>query len=520
MGMNLDRSRLAPYTYLVGLFFLVAAGVRYILTRQFDTTFQVTLGLFVLGIAGGILLDPGRVRRLLSGRQARYGSNALLVSLAVLGIIGVVNYLIYQNPKSWDLTEDQQYSLAPETVKILDELDQPVQLKGFYTPSLSGARDNIRPLLEQYQVNSGGKLTFEFIDPDKNPAAVRQYGVTKDASIVVVMGDQTTVVQPVSEQDLTSALIRLANPGNRVVYFLTGHGEHDTASSTDTGYSQVAASLKAKNYTVTALNLLQSGKVPEDAQAVVIAGPQLALSSDEVKMLQDYQAGGGSLVVLYEPSVSTKISATDDPLQSYLEQTWGISFQDDLIVDFSSTLPLAGLASSYANHPITQRLQGQTTFYPTARSLAITTASAASRSVTALVNTSQGAWGETNIQMVVDSNQAQFDEGSDFPGPLAVGAVGQDSSSGSRLVVFGDSDFADNSYYFNYANGDLLINSIDWAAKQDALIDLTPKQSTSRFVAPPSIRMLGLVFLVTIILLPGGALGTGVIVWWQRRRRR
>jgi ABC-type uncharacterized transport system involved in gliding motility auxiliary subunit len=332
MGMNLDRSRLAPYTYLVGLFFLVAAGVRYILTRQFDTTFQVTLGLFVLGIAGGILLDPGRVRRLLSGRQARYGSNALLVSLAVLGIIGVVNYLIYQNPKSWDLTEDQQYSLAPETVKILDELDQPVQLKGFYTPSLSGARDNIRPLLEQYQVNSGGKLTFEFIDPDKNPAAVRQYGVTKDASIVVVMGDQTTVVQPVSEQDLTSALIRLANPGNRVVYFLTGHGEHDTASSTDTGYSQVAASLKAKNYTVTALNLLQSGKVPEDAQAVVIAGPQLALSSDEVKMLQDYQAGGGSLVVLYEPSVSIKISATDDPLQSYLEQTWGISFQDDLIV--------------------------------------------------------------------------------------------------------------------------------------------------------------------------------------------
>jgi ABC-type uncharacterized transport system involved in gliding motility auxiliary subunit len=520
MGMSIDRKRLAPYIYLLGVLFLIADGVRYILTRQFDTAFQVMLGLFVLGIAAGILLDPARVRRLLSGRQARYGSNALLVSVAVVGIVGVINFLVYQNPKSWDLTEDQKYSLAPETIKILGELKQPVVLKGFYTPNLSGSRDNIRPLLEQYQVHSGGNLTFEFIDPNKNPAAARQYGITKDGSLVVVMGDQTTVVQPVSEQDLTSALVRLANPGSRTVYFLTGHGEHDLTASSETGYSQVAASLKAKNYTVSALNLVQTGKVPDDAKAVVIAGPQLALSADEVKSLQDYQAGGGSLVVLYEPTLTTKIKPGADPLETYLSQTWGISFQDDLVVDFTSTLPLAGLASSYADHPITQRLQGQTTIYPTARSMAITPPSDATKTVTALVNSGKSSWGETDIQKVIDTNQAQYDQGSDYPGPLPVGAVGQDSKTGARIVVFGDSDFADNGYYFSYANGDMLINSIDWAAKQDTLIDLTPKQSTSRFVVPPSVQTLGLVFLVTIILLPGGALGSGLVIWWRRRRRR
>jgi ABC-type uncharacterized transport system involved in gliding motility auxiliary subunit len=520
MGMTFDRQRLAPYAYLLGILFLVADGVRYILTRQFDTTFQVILGLFVVGIAAGILLDPGRVRRILSGRQARYGSNALLVSVAVLGIIAVINYLVYQNPKSWDLTEDQQYSLAPETIKTLDSLPQPVQLKGFYTPNLSGTRDNIRPLLEQYQVHSAGKLTFEFIDPNKNPAAARQYGITKDGSLVVEMGDQTTVVQPVSEQDLTSALVRLSNPGSRTVYFLTGHGEHDLTDSTDTGYSQLVTSLKAKNYTVTPLNLVQTGKVPDDAKAVVVAGPQLALSADEVKALKDYQDGGGSLVVLYEPTLTTKIRASADPLETYLSQDWGISFQDDLVVDFTSTLPLAGLASSYANHPITQRLQGQTTIYPTARSIALGTPSDSNKSVTALVNSGQSSWGETDIQKVIDSDQAQYDQGTDFPGPLPVGAVGQDSKTGARMVVFGDSDFAENGYYFSYANGDMLVNSIDWAAKQDSLIDLTPKQSTSRFVVPPSVETLGLVFLATIILLPGGALGTGLVVWWRRRQRR
>ncbi len=518
--MKLDRKILAPYAYLLGILFLLVAGVRYILTRQFDTTFQVLLGLFLLGIAGGILLDPGRVRRALSGRQARYGSNALLVSLAVLGIIGVVNYLVLQNPKSWDLTEDQQYSLAPETLKILGDLQQPVQLKGFYTPNLSGSRDNARPLLEQYQVHSGGQLTFEFIDPNKNPAAARQYGITKDGSVVVEMGDQTTVVQPVSEQDLTSALVRLANPGSRAVYFLTGHGEHDVTASTDAGYSQVAASLQAKSYTVAPLNLVQTGKVPDDAKAVIVAGPQLAPSADEVNALKTYVDGGGSVVVLYEPTLTTKINPGADPLETYLSQTWGVSFQDDLVVDFTSTLPLAGLASSYADHPITQRLQGQTTIYPTARSVAITTPSDANKTVSALVNSGQSSWGETDIQKVIDTDQAQYDQGADFPGPLAVGAVGQDSKTGARIVVFGDSDFADNGYYFSYANGDMLVNSIDWAAKQDSLIDLTPKQSTSRFVVPPSVQTLGLVFLATIILLPGGALGSGLVIWWQRRRRR
>ncbi len=518
--MSMDRQRLAPYIYLLGILFLIADGVRYILTRQFDTIFQVALGLFVLGIAAGVLLDPGRVRHWLSGRQARYGSNALLVSVAALGILGVINYLVYQNPKSWDLTEDQQYSLAPETLKILGELPQTVQLKGFYTPNQSGSRDNIRPLLEQYQIHSAGKLSFEFIDPNKNPAAARQFGITKDGSVVVAMGDQTTVVQPVSEQDLTSALIRLANPGSRTVYFLTGHGEHDLTASDDTGYSQVAASLKAKNYTVNPLNLVQTGKVPDDAKAVVVAGPQLALSADEVKALKDYQAAGGSLLVLYEPTLTTKIQSGTDPLETYLAQDWGVSFQDDLVVDFTSTLPLAGLASSYADHPITQRLQGQTTIYPTARSIAINPPADTSRSVTALVNSGQSSWGESDIQKVIDTDQAQYDQGSDFPGPLPVAAVGQDSSTGARIVVFGDSDFADNGYYFSYANGDMLVNSIDWAAKQDTLIDLTPKQSTSRFVVPPSVQTLGLVFLVTIILLPGGALGTGLVIWWRRRRRR
>ena len=76
--MNRDLRRLALPAYLVGLLALLASGAYYFVNRQFDVYLRVGLALAVVGVAAGILLDPDRVRRLLTGRQARYGSNALV----------------------------------------------------------------------------------------------------------------------------------------------------------------------------------------------------------------------------------------------------------------------------------------------------------------------------------------------------------------------------------------------------------------------------------------------------------
>src|ERR1041384_7246921 len=44
----------------------------------------VSLGIVILGLAIYAFLEPDRVRHTLTGRQARYGSNALIMSLAFL----------------------------------------------------------------------------------------------------------------------------------------------------------------------------------------------------------------------------------------------------------------------------------------------------------------------------------------------------------------------------------------------------------------------------------------------------
>ena len=56
-------------------------------------------GVLIVGLAIYGILNPAGVRRFLTGRQARYGSNALIMTLAFLGILVIVNWLAFQNPK-------------------------------------------------------------------------------------------------------------------------------------------------------------------------------------------------------------------------------------------------------------------------------------------------------------------------------------------------------------------------------------------------------------------------------------
>src|SRR5512139_3714536 len=57
----------------------------------------ISAGLLVLGLAAYMILEPDRVRSFLTGRQARYGSNAIVMSIAFLGILIVGNVLAFQN---------------------------------------------------------------------------------------------------------------------------------------------------------------------------------------------------------------------------------------------------------------------------------------------------------------------------------------------------------------------------------------------------------------------------------------
>jgi ABC-type uncharacterized transport system involved in gliding motility auxiliary subunit len=302
------------------------------------------------------------------------------------------------------------------------------------------------------------------------------------------------------------------------VYFLTGHGERDSQGSDELGFDQLRQALEAKNYVVQDLSLLITPQVPEDALAVIVAGATAPLTTAEVEALASFLETGGGLVVLADPIPGMGEEGAPDPLASFLASRWGLELNQDLIVDLSSSMPLAAIAASYAAHPVTDRLQSMASYFPTSRSLSVAP-SADGTTRTELILTGPNSWGETDLEGASQETSIEFNDGADTPGPLVVGGTAEDLAGAARLVVVGDSDFGANSDFYGLGNGDLLVNSVDWAAGQEALISLTARETTQRYVTPPSRQVLALVVLAAVVAIPVLFLILGLTTWWGRRSK-
>ena len=104
---------------------------------RLNIALQISGALLVLGLAYYAIMSPDSIRRFITGRQARYGSNSLILALAFIGILFTVNYLVYQNPgKPWDLTEDKSNTLAKETLQALSTLPEKVKATAFYSTNI------------------------------------------------------------------------------------------------------------------------------------------------------------------------------------------------------------------------------------------------------------------------------------------------------------------------------------------------------------------------------------------------
>ncbi|MFT3895649.1 MAG: Gldg family protein [Anaerolineales bacterium] len=506
---------------IVAGFFLILLGTLNIGLFSGMTKEAITKGIILSGsvvllaLAIYLLLEPDKVRRTFTGRQARYGSNAVIMSIAFIGILVVANVFAYQNPDLHkDITEDKQNTLAPESVQALAQLKEPVTATAFYSTNISS--QSADELLAKFKAASSDKFDYKFVNPDTDPLTAKNAGITGDGKILLTMGDRKEIAGYASETEITKALYRLINPEPRVIYFLTGHGEASLESGQGS-MTKAKQNLENKNYTVKSLNLLAENKIPEDALTIVIAGPMKPVSDQEVTLLKNYVDGGGSLLVMENPILATDFGDSADPLADYLTKDWGITLDNDVIIDLSSQQPLYAVSASAGNHPITQNLtQNYIVIMPQARSIT-TQLGAENITVTNLLMTSANSWGEKNFTNAQGS-QVKLDP-EDTQGPLVMAAAGENTQTKGRVVVFGNSLFATDDGYDAYGNGNIFINSLDWAAFQEDAISVTPYTPTTRtFVAPDQTRWI-IILLGSVIVLPGLVVFAGISTWLARRRQ-
>ncbi|MBE0618175.1 MAG: GldG family protein [Proteobacteria bacterium] len=470
--------------------------------------------LAVLAIAGGasLLFFFIAERRLVAlapgSRAAKHGANAAAITLAFLGILVILNVLALRHNAKWDLTPDKRFTLAEQTVKVLKGLPREVRVTAFFSEA-SEDKARMKQVLDDF-ADETTKLAVSFVDPDKDPAAAQRLGIREYGTTVFESGDQSFRITETTEEAATNALVRVSREGKKTVYFLAGHGEHGIQDTQRSGYSAAKKALEDQGFAVKELLLLREAEVPTDCDVLVVAGPTKPLLEQERKAVETYLDRGGRAVLLLDPQTETGL----EPLLA----AWGVTLRNDVIVDTMSRLfggsYTTPIVTEYPPHDITKGFQ-LATFLPFARSLE---EGKLPEGVTfsPLARTTPQSWGETDLS----NDKASFDPTQDHKGPLTVAAVvekaGTEEKPGAQLVVVGDSDFPDNTYFGSSGNADLFQNMVSYLAKEQDLISIRPKD------AKPSPLMLtraqgGTLFYGSVVVAPLALVLAGLGIWWRRR---
>lgn len=471
------------------------------------------------------------ISRVFAGRSVRLGTISGAGIVVVLAILVAVNYISSREHKRWDLTSSGQFTLSPQSVKVLKSLDSPLKLTAF---AKEGELPSYRERLGQYEYVSKNVST-EYIDPDKKPGPARQLGIQSYGTIAIQYKDRIERVVGTSEQDLTNGIIKVVTGKERKVYFTQGHGEKDTANSERTGYSGIAAQMAHDNYKVEKLPLAQQGQVPTDAAAVVVAGPRTDFLPGEIDALKAYIAMGGHVCLLLDPP--DKVDSPPLTNLIALAHEWGMEVGNNLVVDASGVGRLLGtdetvpVAVNYPPHPIVQGLDTLTAF-PLARSVTAISGGVDGHTAHSFVETSAKSWAEADLKTMLSGGKVSFDEKKgDKLGPISIAAAASapvasaapadkaaagEAKPESRVVVFGDSDFASNLALGVSGNKDLFMNAVSWLAQQENLIAIRPREADDRRITMTAGQQLQVIILA-LVLVPLFVLGSGVYAWWRRR---
>jgi gliding motility-associatede transport system auxiliary component len=468
-------------------------------------------------------------------RQARYGTLAATSVLVVLGILVAVNYIGKRQNKRWDLTENKQFSLSQQSRDVAAKLDAPVEIMGFMPPADQPVSVNtFRDLLQEY-AGLSNQIKLELVDVDRNPSVAAQNEVRAYGEIVVRHKGRTERVTSTQEQDVTNALIKVVSGQARTMYFTQGHGEKDPTSSEVGGYMAASESLKRENYTVEKLVLAQQGGVPDNATMVVVAGPRVDFLPGEIETLEKYLAKAGKLLLELDAPGPDESSL---PNLTGLARKWGIDVGNNLVLDQTGMGQLFGgsaetpVAANYPSHAITSRLDVMTAFR-FARSVTPVSGGNEGHTAQSIVETSSRSWAEADLKSLYARKQPSADEGAgDKTGPISIAAAVSAPVTGekpaapegegaapkpeTRVVVFGDSDFASNLLFTAGGNRDLFMNTVGWLSQQENLISIRPKEPSDRRLTMTAAQQSNIVWF-SLLIVPLAIFGTGIYSWWRRR---
>lgn len=482
--------------------------------------------------------QPTEAQRVSRRRMLHSGAYASALAAIVLVVVILLNLVVNAIPTKYtefDISTGQMFTLSETTVSMMKSLDKDVT--AYYLAETGNEDTNVSRILDRYAGESS-HFSWQQRDPALYPTFADQYdaGDASTNSVILVCGDNHVLVDHsdmyeynysdsysytvdfAAENALTTAIAQVTRENSYTMYALTGHGESSLGSDfTDT--------LSNAGVTVTDLNL-NTGEIPEDADALIINVPQADFSELDADALRGYLANGGKVIV------ATSLLYETPNLDAVLAE-YGMERQAGLLVETDPNYYAYRYAGTYLlpnvkTNTITSGLtDGMFVFAPTAQGIVTveeddstqteeTAETESTLSHTSLLSTSDEAYSMLDYATATVLQKGDNDPTGSFD--LAVAA--EDESTGAKLVWIncGNIFLDEINSAVSGGNAQLLGSIVNWMNGEENNVVIDAKSMNAETLTVPSglVAPLGVLF---VFIIPLAFLLAGIFISVMRRRR-
>ena len=486
------------------------------------------------------------------GRKWSLSLSVLVGSLAVVALVVMTNYLAARRYQRFNLSLAAQIRLSSQTQRLVAGVTNEVKATIYF--------DRAEPLypftwglLKEYQFLNP-KILVEVVDYTREPGAAAlvktRYKLNQltDKNLVVFDCQGRTKIiyeNELSTLDLeplmsgrskevkrthfkgeplfTSAIASVTNPRQLKAYFLQGHREHRPDSDEPLmGYARFASVLKESNIQFDTLRWPPATDVPADCSLLIIAGPTQPLLPEELEKIDRYLKQGGRLLVLFNYLSLEKLTGLEGLLAN-----WGVDVGVNVVIE-QKRFTVTGqdmVVSGFGTHPLIKPFVQSSLYLVLPRAISKARSSAAAADapkVEVLAATSDGARVLTDIR----KGPTYHASPNDYVGqvPLMVAAekgsiAGVSADRGAtRLVVIGESIFLGNETIDKTANHEFASHVINWLLARDEMLPGLGPKPIREYKLVMTRGQAAAANWILLVVMPGGILVIGFLVWMRRRR--
>lgn len=463
--------------------------------------------------------------------------NTILLIAIIIAVFVLINIVVKKAEITpIDCTTSKDYSLTAESKERISKVDKEVNI---YFVGWSESNKDYELAKQYHKVNS--KINVEIVDATKNVELAKKYEVTNDEmAIIVECGEISRILYyytdvisydsnyqtvDLAEQKITSAILNVTSGIIPKVYYLTGY----TSYTFNNGLSGFAKYLQDEVLTYEELNVLNTQKIPDDCDTLIIMTPEKDFDNTTTNAILEYIKNGGNILWL-NGAYAEKMEI---PNVNKILAEYGINpFEKGIVYETNKNNTILGYSACFI--PEIQETEATRDVYKSA-------------GVTFLystkLNINEEKLEELNVdekEIIMSSNTTYFTEdltgnsgNKGEQGEFLLGAEMTkkiDDEKESKLIIYANDAFitdtpigdqAGNKSYmiYIYNNADLGLNSIAYLTNNDQDITIRKSYSDSQTTFTPTdgqkATIMTIIFLVPILIM-----GIGIIVWIIRIRRK